>query len=111
MSDLRDNAAALRAMNSRMTTIEECLLTVLHKMETEEGWREEAKKAAEQASQFEKALGQTQNFFKEILHQFTGLKDQLDNLSATRLDDVKDIKRRMWHLEKYLPANEEPTQP
>jgi hypothetical protein len=46
-----------------------------------------------------------QNFLGKISHQFVGLKDQLDALSVTRLDDVKHLTKRMRDLE------EETTQP
>lgn len=104
MSELRDLTGALRALGTRMSSIEDCLLIVLRNSEQESQWRHEQRNAAQrellQQSTRDRAIKQIEEFQGALWKYLAQLDERLSALAVTRVDDVKALSRRVRGLEE-----------
>ncbi len=103
MSELRDLTAALRALGTRMTSIEDCLLVVLRNSEQESDWRHEQRNAAQrhlsESEERDRSLRQIEEFQGALWKYLGTLDERLESLSVARHDDVKALSERVRKLE------------
>ncbi len=103
MSELRDLATAFRATNSRLDSIEDCLLVLLRNSVQEADWRhhqrnEAAIRVAER-EEILRAIKQVENF-QDALWKYLGkLDERLEELAKTRHEDISEVKSRLHNLE------------
>lgn len=103
MSELRDLTDALRALDNRLRGVEDCLLVILRDSQQQSEWRHLEKTRAQIADglryEQELAMKQVQEACGAISHKLVEVVERLDNQAATRLEDVKELKRRVGDLE------------
>lgn len=114
MSELRDLAAALRAFDKRLTSVEDCLLVLVRNSEQQAEWRHAQRNAAQvergEREARQRSLAQLQEFQGALWNYLGKLDEKLEALSKTRHDDVTELKRRMHSIEEKV-GGEEITQP
>lgn len=96
MSELRDLTGALRSFDTRLRSIEECLLIVVRNSEQEASTQESS----------ERALKQVQEFQGSLWKYLANLDEKLAALAVTRVDDVKALNRRVGRLEAVAGLDE-----
>lgn len=103
MSELRDLTQALRAVNNRITGIEECLVLLIRDSQQQTQWRHEQRNQAQidqlNKEQTQIAVKQVQEACGAISHKLSDLNTQLGNLSIIRNEDIREVKRRLHKLE------------
>lgn len=103
MSELRDLTSALRAIGTRMTSIEDCLLIVLRNSEQQADWRHEQRNAAQRdelkREEQARSLKQVEEFQGALWGYLARLDERLANLAIARHDDVKALSERVQALE------------
>ena len=103
MGELRDLTSTLRSFSESLTSIEDCMVVVLRNSEQESDWRHEQRNAEQQnlyrAELQAKALKQVQEACGAISHKLVELVERLDAQAQTRLEDTKELKRRVRALE------------
>ena len=114
MSELRDLTAAMRSFDKRLTSVEACLITITRNSNQEAEWRHNQKNRAliNDGVQLEneRAMAQVQEACGAISHKLAEVVERLDNLGATRLSDVKELRERTRQLELRMPLpNDEVT--
>lgn len=111
MSELRDLTAALRALGTRLTSIEECMVIVLRNSEQEADWRHqqrnEAHVAGQQREEMTRSLKQVEEFQGALWKYLGKLDERLELAEQTRHDDVRSLSDRVRKLE----PEDEITQP
>lgn len=104
MSELRDLTQALKAFNKRLTSIEDCLLSLVRDSRQQSEWRHHQKSRTMIENGFmeeqERAMLQVQEACGAISHRLTEVVERLDNQAAVRLDDVKELRQRIADIEK-----------
>ncbi len=103
MSELRDLTAALRALDNRITGVEDCLLVLTRDSQQQAEWRHEQKNRAMTSdmsqNEQERAMLQVQEACGAISHKLAEVVERLDNQVSTRQSDVKGLSSRVRELE------------
>ncbi len=104
MSELRDLTAALRAINTRVASVEECLLVLVRDSAQAAEWRHQQRNRATVDDEYregqERAIAQVQIHCGSISGQIAEVTQRLDNQAATRLSDVRELRDRVRTLEE-----------
>src|SRR4051812_10342492 len=99
MSELRDLTAALRALDGRVTGVENCLLVLLRDSQQQSEWRHDQRNRAMiedgKRADNERAMLQVQEACGAVSHRLFEFAERLDNYAQTRLDDVRNLNTRL----------------
>lgn len=103
MSELRDLTSALRAIDNRVTGVENCLIVLLRDSQQQAEWRHQQRNRAAidegLRGEQERAMLQVQEACGAISHKLAEVVDRLDNQAEVRLSDVKELRARVRNLE------------
>lgn len=112
MSELRDLTSALRSLDRRVSSVEECLLELVRDSRQATDWRHQQRNRVmlddERREGQERAMIQVQEACGAISHRLAEVAERLDNQVATRQSDVKWLGSRVRELE--LKAGTEVTE-
>lgn len=104
MSELRALTEAMRAIDRRISGVEDCLIILVRDSQQQAHWRHDQKNRAQSEDFLKKeqeiAIKQVQEACGAISHRLSEVVERLDNQSATRIDDVRRLNRRVGELEE-----------
>ncbi len=89
MSELRDLTAAMTAFSQRMSSIEDCLISLMRDSQQQSEWRHQQKNMAVADN----------GRWGELAKQVADIHDELKALSTIRFEDVRELKKRVRDLE------------
>ena len=111
MSELRDLTSALRSIDKRLASHEECLVILVRNSAQQAQWRHDQKNRAVIEDgirlESERAMLQVQETCGAIAHKLVEVFERLENQSSTRLSDVKGLRERVSQIELQLPNLQE----
>lgn len=104
MSELRALTEAMRALDRRISGVEDCLVILVRDSQQQAHWRHDQKNRAMSEDflrqEHERAIQQVQEACGAISHKLSEVVERLDLQASIRLDDVKELRRRVRDLEE-----------